>query len=161
MPGLLGQPVPILLLDAIFTSYLLQALAQALLMWLFRAVRARSCPEECKRATAEGETLLQKDLGKVLFYFLWDSGVITLSGLQLPTGLNYLLGFLVFTINTGCPTSIRVPFHAESSNIDGPSFTSPLPFSFLPPQNTQILDPISQLDPFCLCTLTPHLTPHF
>lgn len=33
---------------------------------------------------------------------------------------------------------------------------------FLPtPQNTQILDPISQLDPFCLCTLTPHLTPHF
>ena len=137
--------------------------AQALLMWLFRAARARSCPEECKTATLEGDTLLQKDLGEVLFWLclLWDSWVITHSGLQLPTGLNYPLGFLVFTINTGCPTSIRVPFHAESNNIDGPSFTSPLPFSFLPPKNTQILDPISQLDPFCLCTLTPPLTPHF
>lgn len=39
----------------------------------------------------------------------------SLSGLQLPTGLSYFLGFLVFTINTGCPTSIRVPFHAESN----------------------------------------------
>lgn len=139
------------------------ACTSSLLMWLSRAVRARSCSEECNRATTEANILLWEKLGEMMFwlYLLWDS--LSRHTLWPPTS------------HWTEPPSQFPCFHHQhwvayfhQSSIK--RWMQQYPWTFFhnisslflcTPREHSDPGPYFTTRPLCLCTVSPYLTPHF